>query len=338
MKKLTVLLFLLSGMILCAGETYNFFMLSDTHFGAADSFADKVAKSTRLRADKAMPVYKAMFADMAKKADSGTRFLVHAGDIIEGNAKNAELQTKEFEKAVTLLKNYFKFPIYYARGNHETSGGSAAYLQFMLPEIARNAGKTLKVANYSFRNGSDLFIFADSSHKSWLNFITQTLKNNKSSIRYLFVVLHIDYIVPFRDKPTKELCKLLSQYNTLVLHGHSHQTVTITQNIDGKPITSFSIGSYLTASPKAFAATPSTDPAREIARIRRQGRLDAPPARKEFFDKISLPFITKYQRFSIPGSQGYARIMVSDSGVIAMVQSANLKYPPIKIQLLPAAK
>ena len=338
MKKFYMLLCLISGIILSAGESYNFFMISDTHFGTAEFFADRVPERVRLRAGKAMPVYKAMFADMVKKSDANTRFLIHAGDIIEGNAKNAGLQAKEFEKVVTLLKNYFKFPIYYVRGNHENSGGSEAYTKFMLPEISRSAGKTLKVANYTICNGSDLFIFVDSSHASWQNFITQTLQNNKKSIRYLFVILHIDYIVPFRDKPTRKLCKLLSKYNTLVLHGHSHQTVTITQNIDGKPLTSFSIGSYLYPKPGAFAVEPDTDPAKEIVRIRRQGRLNSPPARKEFFDKMSLPFITKYQRFSLPGSQGYAQIMVSDKGVDAVIQSALLTQKPIRIPLLPAAK
>lgn len=317
--------------VLCAGESYSFLMISDTHFGSADSFSEKIRGSKRTRADKAMPLYRKLFKDMAAKKGL---FLIHAGDVIEGYAKDDDTQKKEFEKSIALLKEYFAFPIYYVRGNHETSGGSFGYENALLPEISRTVKSELKVANYTVSRGSDLFIFVDCYSPNWISFIEQTLRSWNKKPRYLFVVLHQDLLLPFRDKAAQRIMQRLAAYNTVILHGHTHCTVKLSQKINGKTVTAFSVGTHL-SSRKAFPANAVTDFSRQLARINRQAGFDRYPRKKEFFDKESLPNVCGFQDFSNNGSaQGYAEIHVSDNGVYALLQSSDLKQKPLKTVLL----
>ena len=319
---------------LCADENYSFFMISDSHFGTADSFSDKITGSKRLRADKAMPLYRELFSDMAAKAKENTKFIIHAGDVIEGYAKDENSQKQEFEKSVAFLKKYFSFPVYFVRGNHETSGGPEGYIKGLLPEISRTAGKELKIANYMVKQSEDLFIFVDCYSPEWLDFIKTTLKSCHFKPRYLFIVLHSDMLLPFRDKAGKRLMQILADYNTLILHGHTHCTIKLSQNIDGKTITAFSTGTHLAAR-KAYPTEAVTDFSTQLSRINRQAGFNRYPRKKEFFDKESLPFVSGFQDFSNNGfAQGYAMLHVSDDGIYALIQSCDLTQKPLKVELL----
>lgn len=321
--------------VLSAGESYSFLMISDTHFGSADSFSEKIRGSKRTRADKAMPLYRKLFKDMAAKKGL---FLIHAGDVIEGYAKDDDAQKKEFEKSIALLKEYFTFPIYYVRGNHETSGGSFGYENALLPEISRNAKTELKTANYTVKQGKDIFIFVDCYSKGWLAFIDKTLKSLSTKPRYLFIVLHQDLLLPFRDKATQRMMKRLATYNTIILHGHTHCTVKLSQKIDGRIITAFSVGTQL-SSRKAFPANAVTDFSKQLARINRQAGFDRYPRKKEFFEKESLPNVCGFQDFSNNGSvQGYVQIKVSDSGIHALIYGSDPKQKPLEVTLLETEK
>ncbi len=322
-------------MVLSAEESYSFLMISDTHFGSADSFSEKIRGSKRTRADKAMPLYRKLFKDMSAKKGL---FLIHAGDVIEGYAKDDDTQKKEFEKSIALLKEYFAFPIYYVRGNHETSGGQYGYINGLLPEISKNAQTDLKVANYTVTQGDDLFIFVDCYSPGWLAFIDNTLKSRNKITRYLFIVLHQDLLLPFRDKAAQRIMRRLAEYNTIILHGHTHCTVKISQKIGSKTVSAFSVGTHL-SSPKAFPANAVTDFSKQLARINRQAGFDRYPSKKKFFDSESLPHISGFQDFSNNGSvQGYVQIKVSDSGIHALIYGSDLKQKPLEVTLLETAK
>ncbi|MBR2626020.1 MAG: metallophosphoesterase [Lentisphaeria bacterium] len=337
-KFLSVFLLLLTFVLLRAGECYKFFMISDTHFGSSESFSEKITGSRRTRADKAMVLYRKLFADMAAKSDSSTKFLIHAGDVIEGYAKDDLTQQKEFERSVALLKDYFSFPVYFVRGNHETSGGANGYINGLLPEISRSAGKELTVANYSFSQGRDLFIFIDCYSPGYLSFIDRSLREHKGDIRYLFVVLHSDLLLPFRDNAAKRIMQKLAGFNTLILHGHTHCTVKLSQNINGKSITAFSVGTCL-SSPRSYPSEAVTDFSKQLARINRQAGFERYPVKKAYFDRESLPYISGFQDFSNNGfAQGYAEIHVSDDGVYALIQGTDFKQKPLRVELIGTEK
>ena len=124
-------------------EEYNFYLISDTHFGALSTFgANPPLKLQRKgsRADRAVPLFHAMFAEMAKRADKQTAFVIHTGDVIEGNAASKAAHIQQFSEADKLLKQYFRCPLYMVRGNHESSGtfGLPAYREYIAPTIAAN--------------------------------------------------------------------------------------------------------------------------------------------------------------------------------------------------------
>ena len=86
MKNITslLLIFVIGGICLRihGGDSYDFFMISDTHFGTAERFCTdpKAPRHHRTRkdihrADKAMPHYKALFSHIARSAGADAEIL-----------------------------------------------------------------------------------------------------------------------------------------------------------------------------------------------------------------------------------------------------------------------
>ena len=121
MKKLFQLLILIICAAVCAGEEYSFYLISDTHFGSLESFGENPpAKLKRkgVREKAALPLFEAMFQQMTERHGRKNAFMIHTGDVIEGNAVSKELQIQQFANAEKMLKKYFTCPIYMVRGNH----------------------------------------------------------------------------------------------------------------------------------------------------------------------------------------------------------------------------
>ena len=124
MRKICILFGIICA-VLYAGTEYDFYMISDTHFGTLQSFGEnppsKLLRKGQ-RADAVLPLYSAFFASMRNSMDEKTAFIIHGGDLIEGNAHDKDSQIKQFTEARKLLKDYFACPIYMVRGNHEAAG------------------------------------------------------------------------------------------------------------------------------------------------------------------------------------------------------------------------
>ncbi len=323
---------------LSAGDSYNFLMLSDTHFGPENTFGNppppKVKKKLK-RFDQAFHHYKAMFDDMAKKSDANTKFLIHAGDMIEGWAHSPEAQIEQFRLLDKTLKEYFKMPLYMVRGNHEAAGmpGQEGYLREIAPTMAKNAGQAPGTVNYTVKQGDDLFIFLDSYDKNAFSFVKNTLETLKKRPRYIFMVLHTDQL-PQADKRAVEFCKLLAPYNAIILNGHTHRTRILKYERDGKTVTQFSIGSFLMPNLVRYAKV-NKDKETYLAKFRTSKHIPTEEKLKRFETEVA-PFITEYQEYvgkkGTPA--GYARIHVSDAGVTVSVQCAYLEDKPFDIPLI----
>ena len=236
-KFILLILALLCSAVLAAGESYNVMMISDTHFGSEASFGPnppaKVQKKLK-RCDQAVPNFRAMFSHMVKTSDQATKFLIHAGDIIEGYGFNAEAQAGQFFMADTLLKEYIKLPIYMVRGNHEVggkTGGKEAYFKTIAPAIAKNAGQPADTIHYTVTCGEDLFIFVD-GYRNPDKFLRNTLKNLAKRPRYIFLVIHQD-VIPQTQHFLQDLIKQLLTYDGNILNGHTHRNRT-TRGCDDK--------------------------------------------------------------------------------------------------------
>lgn len=341
MKKI----FLLLAIILCntifAGEQYSFYLISDTHFGSLESFGENPAaklKRKGIRAKFALPLFDAMFQQMAERYGKKNAFLIHAGDFIEGNACSKDFHIRQFTEAEKILKKYFNCPLYMVRGNHESAGkyGKAAYRGYIAPAIAANAAVPADSVHYTVKRGDDIFIFVDAYTKGWQNFIYRTLDNLEKHPRYLFLVLHPD-LLPHAQMNTVNLCSRLGDFNAIILSGHTHRTRLLKYTRNGKTTTQFSIGSHLTA------------PAGKMKYTQKSTNLDdfLVPFRKlrvrnakqvEIFDREIVPFISEYVEFHDNSkrflAQGYAVLKITDSGITAEVQSGDLSQEPFEIILL----
>ena len=345
-KIFAVLALLLTSAMLWAGETYNFMMISDTHFGSEASFgpspAPKIQKKLK-RCDQAVPNFRAMFSHMVKTSDQATKFLIHAGDIIEGYGFNAEAQAGQFFMADTLLKEYIKLPIYMVRGNHEAggkTGGNEAYFKTIAPAIAKNAGQPADTIHYTVTCGEDLFIFVD-GYRNPDKFLRNTLKNLAKRPRYIFLVIHQD-VIPQPHQFLLDLIKQLLPYDGIILNGHTHRNRVLKYVRDGHTVTQYTIGSYVIADTAKMRYESTKNDTAAFLKKFRNAKYVATPERKQLFDAEFVPFIQGYQEFNaLKGrstAAGYARIKVSDAGVTVLVQSADLSQKPFEIKLIDKQK
>ena len=336
MKKL--LLFLPVLFSLAAGESYNFLMISDTHFGSADSYYAGPERKYRTkkdiyRASKAMDNICAMFADMVKKSDDKTRFVIHAGDIIEGYTKNQTTHEKVLRESFDLMNKYFsKFPLYFVKGNHEAAGlgGKEAWKNIGLPELSKTVGKKLSNTCYSVRCGEDIFVFLDYSYKKHPDFLKKTLDSLDFKPRYVFAVIHYE-MVPYYFDIKQKVCNILAPYNGMILHGHSHRTQHLRYETANGLVTTFSLGTYIDPDLKKMRFIKTDDNFANYAASLRKKAIRSHAV--EFFEK-NLPGVTYYMEYSSRAKwQGYGKIYVSDEGVFAELQSADLTDKPLKVEL-----
>lgn len=320
---------------LCAGESYRFLMVSDTHFGSADSYYTGPEKEFRSnkdpeRADKAMPLYRKLFSAMAAEPD--VRFLIHGGDMIEGLAKDEAAHRAELGKAIALLNEYFKYPIHYIKGNHDDrgKGGNEAYRAVLLKEISRVEGRELAEANYSFHCGGDLFVCVDFS-TNWPVFLKKTLAEEKTKPRYVFLVIHFN-VMPFPFTKMIRAMKLLSGYDAIILCGHSHRNMLLQYRRGDTSVAQLTVATVVQPQEVQNRVRRMEDDLAAFKAGFRKTRLKK-EAQIACFDAEWEPYLTAYR--GARGGAGYAKIEVSDAEVKAVFQSADLKRKPVVFQLKP---
>lgn len=345
MRQTVIFLFFLLTAAVFAGESYNFFMISDPHFGAADTYltdpkAPKRYKTKKNihRADKTMYLYKGLFADIRKKSDAGTRFIIEGGDLVEGGTPGEAVHKKILQDALVLMRNYFKYPIYMVKGNHDAFGlgGEAAYKSVLLPEIAKYAGKEkLDFANYAVTCGPDLYIYMDFHPKArGFKFVHDTLAGLKNKPRYVFVILHCPMIFTHQfEKEALPLCELLTQYNGILLAGHCHQNTITKFERNGNAMLQVTVSTFTTLHPLKFMrlvdtkTTVEQEKARFIEKIKRRKADAFLPV----FQEKWAPYITEFRHIK---GVGYAHFDVSDKGISVRFQSVDLNQKPITVQLV----
>lgn len=322
-----------------AGVSYNFFMLSDTHFGDPESYdmnpetnpKFKTRKDIK-RANKAMAVYEALFAQMAKNATPETKFVISCGDLIEGGGFNADTHAVQLQKAVDLVKNSLKMPFYPVNGNHDSwgNGGPEAFRRVVVDVLAKETKTPMTATNYTMTVGPDLFVFGDwfSPGSDGMKYLKETLKAITKKPRYLFVVVHPN-LIPSTSASMSQWCEILADFDAIVLCGHSHQTQLVDYERDGKKITQLIMATFLYPDvANNHYAPPREDLARFWASFEksRVGK----PKHQTCLDEQWKPYV---KRVWWTYGNGMAQLLVSDEGVDAVIQSADITQPPFKIKV-----
>lgn len=186
----------------------------------------------------------------ALAASSPTRFLLQAGDLVQGDCNDASVHKKMLNDAVAAVHGGFPsgLPFLTVLGNHDYRGTGArdAYLNFAQPfmssEITKLTGEspgTTAYPAYSFRLDYDLWVFCDFETVD-MNPICDLIDADPSA-RYVFLVTH----GPFTTCATSttevgarwrlagraeseasrpRLYQTLSRRHAIVISGHTHKT------------------------------------------------------------------------------------------------------------------
>lgn len=227
----------------------------------------------------------------------GAVFLLQGGDLIEGCNHNENVHKEVLTDALNLMKNYFKFPIYMVKGNHEAAGigGEAAYQTILLPEIAKYAGvKKLDSANYMIRQDQDIFIFLDRYSPNWYEFLENSLKSLTEKPRWLFTIIH-DPQLPNLNHQGYALrtIQLISQYNGILLCGHRHANTIVRYEKDGKRVVQTTVTTILKPGPAASMRICETES--DVRQYKEKCRKKAESNDKktlQFFDQQWAPYLT----------------------------------------------
>ncbi|MBQ7207368.1 MAG: metallophosphoesterase [Lentisphaeria bacterium] len=340
MRKTFSLIVLLACALLPAGESYAFYVISDTHFAPAETYNTAPGTKFRFRGKvdrtvQVLPAYENMFRYMAQNAGTDTKFLIHCGDIVDGFAKGEAEHGQQLQFAVDLLKKHFSFPIYYTVGNHDGYGlgGMAALRAVLLPEMARTLGREkLPFGNYTVTVGDDLFIFTDYYRQAkGPQFIKDTLKALEKKPRHLFIIVHCPVIHLVKT----DLVDLLAKYDAVVISGHVHRNYSLVYKKDGGSVTQVTVASGLPQNPVWMrAVVTSTDLGTYKKYISEQaqklGGKKAPLIMADWERELE-PYLGNH--IARRGT-GYAKIHVSDAGVRLEYQGANTQTPPLFTDLV----
>lgn len=267
------------------GSSYSVAVLGDTHFDQAlssefvASYGDLTGNvsSADMARYKAQSTYHAKWAETSQArfkefirngdmwrdrcprlvassaalaASSPTRFLLQAGDLVQGDCNDASVHKKMLNDAVAAVHGGFPsgLPFLTVLGNHDYRGTGArdAYLNFAQPfmssEITKLTGEspgTTAYPAYSFRLDYDLWVFCDFETVD-MNPICDLIDADPSA-RYVFLVTH----GPFTTCATSttevgarwrlagragseasrpRLYQTLSRRHAIVISGHTHKT------------------------------------------------------------------------------------------------------------------
>ena len=232
--------------VAAAKEQYQFVVIGDLHYDAADVRvdADKLTGARKRGMDSNIQAWKTNIPNVLKAAaryaaQDNVLFTVQCGDITQGDEGSYELACTSFERALKYVTKDQKKPLYLVRGNHDIGGKGKlqacddilfGYMkkQDVIYPLPGKDQTCYKVVD------KDLFIFFDSLKGSF-EAVNSIFKANPD-VRHVFFFTHLP-VMPCRfvadglgwicgkaDKFDYKLRKLLAKHNTVVLSAHTHQT------------------------------------------------------------------------------------------------------------------
>ena len=322
-----------------SGPSYSFVYLGDMHF---DKMAHhdfewvRAEKPNDIRqiegyvknTEKYTPGLLKRIRDSIESSNGRIKMVVQGGDLTEGLCGSRQLQETQFKDARQMIRNYIPETRFVAvKGNHDITGPGAreAYDNVMLPWLSEECEKKIDSGSFFFMQGPDLFVFFDAYHNNKLDWLEETLCENKH--RHAIVVMHPP-AVPYnarstwhlfwrdREKDVRErFLDILGRYKVVLLTAHLHKYHVLVRKTPAGAFTQFSMNSVL-ASPNIsvrehFEGVGNYGDA--ILELEPEFQPDTKQLRRKMLED-EKPYIERFEFANFPG---YAVVNVSDGGISA---------------------
>ena len=239
------------------GAKYSVLVLGDVHFDAPEigvyhahykPTTGKAAEIFPLRMKREHDQWSGLMQRLAAAARRDirpdTKFVLQLGDLIQGNCAKADVHAKMLEDGFAYFKKTVSpdIPFVPVVGNHDVDKSlwldkktaMEVFCETMFPKWTQELGRPVDSTTFAFRQGPDLFLYAD------FNFpdperILNLLEDN-AKVRYTFLVSH-GAVVPvgpgksFRwfllgkkehESARRKLFAELCRRNAFALVGHNH--------------------------------------------------------------------------------------------------------------------
>ena len=328
-----------------AERKYSVLVLGDVHFDAPEiGVYHAHYKPTKGKAVEIFPLrmkrehdqwsglMQRLAAAARKDIRPDTKFVLQLGDLIQGNCAKASVHARMLEDGFAYFKNTVApdLPFVPVVGNHDVDkslwldkkSAMEVFCETMFPKWTRELGRPVDSTTFAFRQGPDLFLYADFNypdHERILN-----LLEDNANVRHTFLVSH-GAVVPVglgssfrwfllgrkehaaaRRKLFSELCRR----NAIALVGHNHVTSFADLRTGDGRLTQFMATSVWSDEGQADKPPKYTSPA-DYARLPKKAKdFDLADARTLFGE-----YRPHVRDFYYSGQQGRFMLDVSDSTV-----------------------
>ena len=328
-----------------ADAKYSVLVLGDVHFDAPEigvyhahykPKAGKAAEIFPLRMKREHDQWSGLMQRLAAAARKDirpdTKFVLQLGDLIQGNCAKAAVHAKMLEDGFAYFKKTVSpdLPFVPVVGNHDVDQNSwldkkpavDVYCETMFPKLKQELGRTIDNTTFAFRQGPDLFLYAD------FNFpdperILNLLEDN-TNVRHTFLVSH-GAVVPvglgagYRwfllgkkeyTSARRKLFSVLCRRNAIALVGHNHVTTFADLKTPEGRLTQFMATSVWSVERQADSPAKHTSPA-DYAKIPKTSKqYDVNDARALFGEY--RPHLTDW---FLSNQQGRFMLDISDTAV-----------------------
>lgn len=338
-------------------DEYSVLVLGDVHFDAPEigvyhshykPAKGRPAEIFPLRMKREHDMWSGLMQRLAAAARRDvrpdTKFVLQLGDLIQGNCAKAAVHAKMLEDGFSYFKNSVApdLPFVPVVGNHDVDGSSwldrksaaEVFRETMFPELTRELGFLVDNTTFAFRQGPDLFLYADFNRPNYGRILN--LLEDCPNARYTFLVSH-GAVVPVsigrhfrwfmmgekaRTSVRRKLFSELCRRQAVALVGHNHITSFADINAPEGRLAQFMATSVWSEKRQAAAKTDYASP-KDYARFPKKAKDYDLADAKALFGEYS-PYV---KGFFSSGLQGRYMLNVSDRAVTMTAYGGDSAEP-----------
>ena len=329
-----VVLILFAIPVFCSGNDYNFIIFGDTHYSFAEAHdLDALSPRRKVEVKRNLNFWSKTAGNLFDLAvstrDAQTIAVLQAGDLIQGDGKDADAQTQLITGAIKTFKDKFSdLPFYFTKGNHDIRVGKAQWNTFdtIFPEYLKKlpGSSDHKKSNCIVDLGRDAIIIFDSFYRpdhQWAIDAIEKMHNK----RYIFLLTHYPMVgtAKYYGYYHPELQQKIMQRNVIIICGHIHQTGVAG---NGRSFTQLTASSISAAIAPMELRLSDYDTFRKS---RKDGKLIA---------ELDRLFPDGMENFTLYRGAGFVKLQVSQEKITATIFDAVAQKQVAVWQLYPQIK